>query len=149
MIKVERATLLDVKELEEISREYYEESGHLPQALTYDSEAATNSLCSILVDEESLILVAKDDDVIIGYMWLIITKPYYSNDLIMNEQYMFIKKPYRKSRAFALLIRAAQVISKESGCDYLQVGDSTNGELHRTLSKRCTLIGTMYLIRTH
>ena len=76
---------------------------------------AMERIAALLDSETAYILLAKTDDEIAGMFALEITSPWYSSEETLEEQFIYVRQPYRKTRAIFYLINEVKKLSQSLG----------------------------------
>lgn len=148
MLETRIATYLDIPRLEFLMSLHWEEAMRHSSPLQYDSNTCIKNLYRFLIDDGHLFIVVEQDGVIVGYFWLYVAAPHFTDEVYANEQYIFVHPAYRKSgRCFVALLRRAAEAARSIGCKFLQVGTLGGVERQeRAYSKRFKKMGSIYHI---
>ena len=71
----------------------------------------TKTVASMIDDPDAWIFLAIDDGAIAGMFAVERTNPWYSEDYVLEEAWIFVRKPYRKTRAIFKLLKEVQNLS--------------------------------------
>lgn len=146
-MEVRPAQDTDLPAILEMQDMHWEEKGDRANALPFDREFAVKNILAAYNHKNELFLVAVTGNAVVGWMWLALLQPHYSQQWFATERYLFVKPQYRGGRAAKYLIEAAVAYSKGAGASYLQLAETSGtASLEKAYSKRFLRIGTIYQI---
>ena len=124
MIRITEATIDDIETLVNLGEEMHKESRF--KTFSYSPEKVYSLIQWLINDPDGILLVAKDDDKIIGGFIGGVSETYYGFDKYSFDCAIFVLPDRRKSKAGYLLIKEYIKQAKSRNVKEIRIGTTTN-----------------------
>jgi GNAT superfamily N-acetyltransferase len=118
-MEIRHATYLDILNVLPLCRRFQETSGMLPK---FDDGAMTNTLWGLVTSPDTILLLAVDDERIVGICGLKAESPYWSNEISVHELFWYVDEEYRGRAVSGHLFKAAEEWATKTGAVELLMG---------------------------
>ena len=109
---------------------YHKEVGWDHFTINYDK--TYNQVISSITNEDEQVLVAKEGDQIIGVAWSLCMKPFFSDDLMIENLLVYVDKDKRGGMAGPRLMRHIKKWGKARGAKAVKIGTISEINTART-----------------
>lgn len=148
MYKTVSAGITDLDAIMEMQVAHRVEVKNSP-LLEFNFDKASKYTLGVLMetnDNEVIIKCINDDGLILGYIWLAIVQPHFTDRLVLIEKATYIKPEYRSGKVLLLLLKEAKGVSKYFGCAYFQFGCMSGiDKASDAYDKRFYKLGSTYI----
>lgn len=96
----------------------------------------TNSLLDDLDDENNILLVAKENDNVLGFLFGFIEKNKMSKEKIAHISFVYVETRYRKNKIASKLIDEFSLLVKKNRIELIEIKCYTNNEAANELYKK-------------
>lgn len=121
----------DVNPVADLLLEYYAEVGWC--SLDVDRAKGLKQIASAITDEGQQLLIAVDKGEIIGLSWSHIVDTFFSDDIVIDNILVYVRKDKRGSMAGPRLIRHIKNWGKDLGAKVIKISTSSEINTARTI----------------
>lgn len=119
-----------IKEVVELAKEYYSESNM--KAFSFSNKKVFDHCMQSLSSTKDQVLLAIEEDKVVGMCWTEIIEPVFSYDEIAQNIILYVKKEYRGTRAALKLIKKMKHDVRNAGIKIVKLGTISEINTQRT-----------------